>query len=158
MPVNKSRKRHQGFSVIEMMVAIAVLSIIVGIGIPSFKSMMDRSRIDAAADDLADGLRYARSEALQRNTKVTLKDAGSGFVSGWSVVAGSDTLRKNSGMSSGVTTSHVDGNGVSKGDISFDGRGVASASTQIQVSYSGLQRCIKLTLSGSVRQSDGACN
>lgn len=147
-----SSRLQQGFSAIELMVAIAVLAIVVGIGIPSFQSMLDRSRLAAAADDLAGALRYARSEALQRNAVVTLTDKGNGFEDGWAVTFGATVLRDGSAMRAAVDTDYAGG------DISFDGRGAASASADIEISFAGQLRCLRLTLSGSVRQSDGGCS
>jgi type IV fimbrial biogenesis protein FimT len=55
-----------GFSLIELMVTIAVLAIIVTIGIPSFQSLFENSRLNRANDDFIAAVNLARSEAITR--------------------------------------------------------------------------------------------
>ncbi len=136
-----------GFTAVELLVAVAVLAIMVGIGLPSLMTFIERGRVDAAADDLAQSLRYARSEAVTRNTSVTVVNAGNNFASGWSVVVNGTTLRQHDPLPAGVTTNF--GN-----NVTFLGRGMASSSGTITLSYEGHGRCISFTLSGSVTQND----
>jgi type IV fimbrial biogenesis protein FimT len=61
-----------GFTLIEMMVAIAVLAIMVAIALPSFSQLLATNRLTAQANELVASLQVARSEAIRRNARVVL--------------------------------------------------------------------------------------
>lgn len=61
-----------GFSLIELMVTVAVLAIILAIGAPSFLSVFNGNRLSTQANLLVGGLQAARSEAVRRNARVTV--------------------------------------------------------------------------------------
>lgn len=63
---------ERGFTLLEMMAAIAILTIVVGIGLPSFTYIVENNRIQAAADTFFSALVIARSEAVKRNQQVVL--------------------------------------------------------------------------------------
>ncbi len=63
---NVRRSLDAGFSLIEVMVTVAVLAIILAIGIPSFQSLFENSRLNRANDDFIAAVNLARSEAITR--------------------------------------------------------------------------------------------
>lgn len=63
-------RRARGMSLIELMVAITVLSIAIGMAIPSFADWVKNTKIRSTAESLQNGLQMARSEAVRRNTVV----------------------------------------------------------------------------------------
>lgn len=62
-------KQH-GFTLLELMVTVAVAAIIVTIAVPSFSAMLDRHRLEAAAGELKLNLQLARSQAIKHNGKI----------------------------------------------------------------------------------------
>ena len=64
--------RSQGMTLIELMMAIAVLGILVAIAVPSFRSITASSRTVAATNDLVSALNLARSEALTRSVNAVV--------------------------------------------------------------------------------------
>lgn len=68
----------RGFTLIEMMVTVAVLAIIISIAAPSFNGFFDRYRVKRAADTLSAFLINAKSEAIKRNKNVSTVITGSG--------------------------------------------------------------------------------
>ncbi len=68
-----NRKPHDsGFTLIEMIVTVAIVAILSSIAAPSFRGMIENNRASAEANELVAGLLLARSEALKRRNNVTL--------------------------------------------------------------------------------------
>lgn len=57
-------------SLIELMIGLAVLGILLGLGIPAFTTMLQNLQIRTAAEAIVSGLQTARNEAVRRNTSV----------------------------------------------------------------------------------------
>lgn len=68
----------RGFTLIEMMVTVAILAILVSIAAPSFNNFFDKYRVKRAAETLSAFLVNAKSEALKRNKNVRTVITGSG--------------------------------------------------------------------------------
>tara|TARA_R110001583_G_scaffold184037_2_gene343058 strand:+ start:45346 stop:45837 length:492 start_codon:yes stop_codon:yes gene_type:complete len=66
----RRHRRAKGFSLIELMVTLAVLAILIGVGVPSFQGMIANSRIAAASNDVVSGMYAAKSEAIKRNDSI----------------------------------------------------------------------------------------
>lgn len=61
-----------GFTLIELMVTVAVLAIIAAIGVPSLQGFIASSRLRSTTHDLYSALQTARMEAIRRNARVTV--------------------------------------------------------------------------------------
>lgn len=70
--------KYKGFTIIELMISIAILGILVAIAAPSFTESIARRRLDGIANELSTDLQYARAEAVSknRNIVVTFNTAG----------------------------------------------------------------------------------
>ena len=64
--------RFHGFSLIELLVALAIAALLLTIGVPAFGNLIDRTRMDADASELLRSLRYARQEAVRTNQTITI--------------------------------------------------------------------------------------
>ena len=64
---------RNGFSLIEMLIAIAVVAIILAIGLPSFKAMFDGNKLKGGSDALYFMLSLTKTESIKRNKNVYLK-------------------------------------------------------------------------------------
>jgi len=64
--------RQLGFTLIELVVALAVAAVLLGIGVPSFMSVMQNSRISAQYNQAARSLYLARSEAVKSSDFVVV--------------------------------------------------------------------------------------
>lgn len=72
-------------SLIELMVAIAIVSLLMVMGAPSFNQWIQNTQTRTAAESVLNGLQLARTEAVRRNANVrfNLTDATGGVA--WSV-------------------------------------------------------------------------
>jgi prepilin-type N-terminal cleavage/methylation domain-containing protein len=68
--VRASVKRHNGFSLTELVVAIAVAIILMAVGLPAFLRAYHAYELSSAANQVADILRQTRYEAIRLNTPV----------------------------------------------------------------------------------------
>ena len=66
----RSLRHLRGFTLIELMVVVALISVILVLAIPSFTGMLARKRLEGVALELGTDLQYARSEAVQKNAQV----------------------------------------------------------------------------------------
>ena len=64
--------RPKGFTLIELMVTIAVAAILLAIATPSFTSIINSNRLTSAANEMVATLQAARMEAVRLNTTVNV--------------------------------------------------------------------------------------
>ena len=121
--VSRRRTCGAGFTLVETMVALAVVAIVTFMAVPSFRDYAIRTALRAQVSDLAGAIRLARSEAVKRGRTVILcrtADAladnpacasGSDWAGGWVIRQGEQPIRvqpayANSGgiVASGITT------------------------------------------------------
>jgi type IV fimbrial biogenesis protein FimT len=64
--------RMSGFTLVEIMIAIAVVAILLTIGIPSFRYVTNSNRIAGEINGLLGDMQYARAEAVKEGRPVTV--------------------------------------------------------------------------------------
>jgi prepilin-type N-terminal cleavage/methylation domain-containing protein len=64
------RRKHSGFTLIELMVVVVVLAILAGVAIPNFKIIIDKNKLRDATGPLFSALSLARTEAVKLAGKV----------------------------------------------------------------------------------------
>lgn len=94
--MEKIRQRAHGFSLIELMIALAVASILVIIAAPSFRDMLRRNKVSSTSNAVLADIAYARSEAVSRGSIVSICPSsdgsscvtnGTAYEGGWLVYA-----------------------------------------------------------------------
>ncbi|MBK0392948.1 GspH/FimT family protein [Ramlibacter algicola] len=69
---------QRGFSLVELLAVLAVAAVLLGVGLPSLRSLVGSMAASAASNDLLADLLFARSEALKRKARVTLCKSADG--------------------------------------------------------------------------------
>ncbi len=79
-------RRARGFTLIELLMAMAILVVMASLAGPPMASMIATQRLRGVATDFHQSLLKARSEAIKRNTSVTVNPIDGSWASGWSIV------------------------------------------------------------------------
>lgn len=146
------RKEEKGFSLIEMVVALAALMILTLVVVPGFESVMKSFQVRNAGEALLNGLQVARGEAISRNQNVEF--ILSGTKTAWQVnIPNLSTVvdsRASTEGSSDVVRTNVPSAATK---ITFNSLGgvVANADgsatlTQIDVSATGSDRNLRINI------------
>ena len=70
--MNSRRHTESGFTLPELLIVLAVAGILAAIAVPSFQSLTQSQQVKNASFELFSSLSLARSEAIKRNSNVTL--------------------------------------------------------------------------------------
>lgn len=65
-------RRHGGFSLIELMITVAVFAILLMAAVPSFQAWIAGARVRSVAESLQNSLRLTQSEAVRRSRQTAL--------------------------------------------------------------------------------------
>lgn len=79
-----------GFTLVELMIVLAIAGIVMTVGIPSFSQSITNSRLTTNINELVTSLNLARSEAVKRNQPVTIRKISTEWESGWSIFTDAD--------------------------------------------------------------------
>lgn len=150
-------RSRAGFTLIELMVVVAIVAILSSIAAPSFKEIIASQRIKSLGSDLLTALTRTRSEAIKRNAEVTLTPVSSGsWQYGWSIPNPSDTGRK---LADHAAISGAIVNGPASVIYLPNGRIKGASAPSFDISISGVDahRCVRADLSGRPYQKSTAC-
>lgn len=77
--------RQTGVSLVELLIGIAIVSLLMVMGAPAFNLWIQNTQVRTAAESIQNGLQIARTEAVRRNTNVRFSLADAGGLVAWSV-------------------------------------------------------------------------
>ena len=72
--------RTQGLTLLELIIALTILSIVLAAGVPAFTSFTQNQRMNTAVHRLILEINYARSEAIIRRQRVVMCPSSDGLV------------------------------------------------------------------------------
>ncbi len=75
-----------GLTLVEVMVTVAILALLLGLAVPSFKPLLERWRVQQAVGAMTSTMQLARSEAIKRGGNIIIKaNTGTNWGTGWHV-------------------------------------------------------------------------
>lgn len=147
----------QGFTLIELVIIIAILAIMASIAAPSFTAMLATMNVRSAGFDLVSDLTMARSEAVKRNRSISVLPVSEDWVNGWVIDDNGTALMSRNALPASLTIL------APEEGITFLPSGrvsgmAASGSWALQSSTPGATaRCVVITPTGSARAKPGEC-
>lgn len=162
IPRRKTRRGDHGFTATELMVTVGIVGVLSAIAVPPLMSMIATQRVKTATFDLYAALTYARSEAIKRNSVVTITPHNGIFTNGYDLAVGASILRRQIGSPAVAINAPP---GVA---LAFDGYGRLTTPTRFLLELTAVQssatpkRCLVISPSGrpSIRvdkDHDGNC-
>lgn len=167
-------KTFAGFTLVELMITLALVAILATVGVPSFMNLVANNRLTVQTNELVSALNLARSESIKRNARVTLCHSNTGagcggsWNDGWIVfvdtgaaasVDGTDEiLRVWSGTS---TTTTLTSNPGAVNAVQFQGIGLTTTVTfTLTDSHctGDQRRFVNVNASGRISTTRGACS
>lgn len=121
--------KNAGLTLIELIVTLAVISILLVLGVPQFKSTTSNSRLTTAINTLTGDLAFARTEAIKRGISVAVTGSTNWATSGWTVaenISGGAKLRISPALTAGA---NITTNPTNTTTVSFNTDGRSSAVT-----------------------------
>jgi type IV fimbrial biogenesis protein FimT len=145
-----------GFNLVELMIVVFIIGVLAAIAAPNMGTMVRTQRIKTSAFDVLASLTLARSEAVKRNSVVTLTPVGGDWAKGWTIKdANNNVLKEQSELSSVTVVGPV--------TVAFasNGRLNGGAAPQFDLSAPNVTatslRCVKVDASGRPTSKEGAC-
>lgn len=132
--MNKTMKPlSDGFTLIELMITIAILAIVVTIAMPSFSTMVRNNGVTTVADDLFSSLQIARSESVNREVSMTVAQKSTGWQTGWDVFEDKD----NNGVFNNGTDTMINAYTTTNSQVIVTPQGKVSTNTTILYTPTG---------------------
>lgn len=82
--------KYAGFTLVELLVTLVLVAVISALALPALGEMLDAQRRLDAAQQLASGIRTARTEAIMRNQIVTIHSIDDDWSNGWRIIVDLD--------------------------------------------------------------------
>jgi type IV fimbrial biogenesis protein FimT len=156
---------QRGFTLLELMVTLAVAAILFSVAVPGFQSMVQRNRVITYTNDFIATVNFARSEAIRTGSPVSICASSDGanctgsWSQGWIVFAnrdGDSPAEVDAGGTEPVLKVHealntnytLASDAVFTNGVTYDAAGAANATGALAVCYDGTparSRAIVLT-------------
>lgn len=165
---------EKGFTLVEVLVAVAILGIMLAIAVPSFNAAMLNSKLNSHSNNFLTSSNQARSEAIKRNTTIQLCASTcpvstttctcattGGWEQGWIILAGTTTLYRSNPLETGMKMTDAS----SVRTLTFQPTGVGSTQATLTLcqnspSVGSREKVISVSATGRARitsTSSGSC-
>jgi type IV fimbrial biogenesis protein FimT len=118
----KGMKKLRGFTLIELMITLAVMAILITAALPSFNEFIKNNRLTTQANDFIAAMNLARSEAIKRGASINISStSGDGnWSGGWRITdTGGNIIRITQALTGNSTLTST--NGVAQFQYRADG-------------------------------------
>ena len=152
--------KTRGFTIVELMTAIALLAVIAALTVPSIGNLMRSNKLTAVSNDLFSSISMARSEAIKRKTDVTLEPIGNSWENGWRVVSNGNEIDTSKAIADGFKASTK----AEKDSVIFGPNGYATTNNPWGAGDGvkfcdgeGKAKIVTVNTAGSIKVIDASC-
>lgn len=170
------RRPDAGFTLIEVLVVTAIMGILLTIGMPGLRSLMDNQKMKSATFDLVTTVMQARSEAVKYGTtsgaSISIVAQSGNYNNGWCIVftsssacsvsaPGGDVMRVNAATANVTYT--VFSCSATPCVITFGRTGRLSSGSAVKIRVDNddtsnlLTRCVTIDTAGNASTKVGVC-
>ncbi len=65
-----NRQKNTGFTLLELMIVVAIIGILAAIAVPSYQDMLERNRLKQVVESLKSDMQFARTQAIKHSEDV----------------------------------------------------------------------------------------
>lgn len=160
--------QYRGFTLIELMVTVALFAILATVAVSSFEALVKTNRVKSNVNTLLVAFKTARSEAVKRGQPVSLSAASGGYTEGWCIYQGAaGTACNNIGnpirQFEGSDGINVNANGDASVQFDAQGRLAVPAGSNVRIGITSAEgsgsggRTLCIGLSGRAQITEGGC-
>ncbi len=168
--MSRTRCRASGFTMIEIMIVVAIAGILATVAFPSYIALVDNNKAGSVADELSQSLFLARSAAIKAGAPVIMCASSNGescsdqWADGWVAFVDEDrngsmdaqeiTVLTSSSDSAALQVSVENTAGASLESVQFNYRGAPSAALLATVTKGESSSSVSLSAFGKPRRHD----
>jgi type IV fimbrial biogenesis protein FimT len=159
-----TRAQAHGFSIIELMIAVAVLAIMLLLGMPAMGTWLGNASIRTNAEAISNAVQFARTDAIRRNAsvRITMNAAGTS----WTINTVSDgAVVQERNAEANASNVAVTFEPAASRTITFSGLGAITDDTAVRITAikvdsatmtaaQSREMCIMIAASGIARMCD----
>jgi len=168
-PRRPSARPSSGFTIVELMITIAIVAILLTVGIPSFRNVILNTRLTSLANEVVASVQIARSEAIKRNATVRLCASANGttcattgsWEQGWIVLTAAGVVLRHEALQTGWKVTEAGG----LRELTFRPTGFGGSTASLRVCRSNplgnAERLVAVGPTGGTsvqRTSTGSCS
>jgi prepilin-type N-terminal cleavage/methylation domain-containing protein len=145
----------QGFTLIELMVVIAIVAVFAGLAAPSMRELISSSRLRGASSEFYAALLAARSEAIKRRANAVVEPVDTTWNTGWTVKVGGNVYLRGDPLPADVAV-QVNATADTTSPITYAMNGRVSSASQTNIIFYNASlplqaRCVGIDPSGLPR-------
>lgn len=143
-------RANRGFTLVELMIVLALIAVIASFAIPQFGRMIDNNRVVSTTNSIVGLLSFSRSEAIRRGARVTATAQNDSMAA--TLAADGSLVRQIEPASGSID--------VTDGAVTFRANGLTTAGANVTFSIcteSPSGRLITVTPGGRVETADTNC-
>lgn len=151
----RTGKYIKGFTLLELMITLAIVGIVAAIAVPSMTSMVNNSKAERITGLFKQDLQFARSYAISRGEVVRM----TAIDGGWQIVAETtgDTLKTRDILDDTITLTSTNG----LNSVAFTATGQIESTDTITIRTSGCtgneDKSFSLLRSGQIAETELTC-